>query len=74
MNHTIQGTCAEYMKQALIDCHRAGYPIIHTVHDEAEWSAAPGHGFVELPRQVTPYPAPIDVQVGPNWRDITNVR
>ena len=70
VNHEIQGSCAEIMKKALIECYKAGYPTIHTVHDEAEWSSPIGASFEYLPNPVAPFYAPIDVERGPNWRDI----
>ena len=70
VNHPIQGTCAEYMKKALIVAHKDGIPTSHTVHDEGDFSAPVGYRFPGLSEDVTPFPAPIDVKYGPNWRDV----
>ena len=73
VNHTIQGTCAEYMKQALIVCCDAGYPVTHTVHDEGNWSQPSNIDFEGLPKSVTPYDAPVTIKRGANWRDVKEV-
>lgn len=87
INAPIQGTAADIMKIAMIRLHNrlreGGYQtrLLLQVHDELVLETPPNEQevVVELARDTmsTAYalvvPLKVDVEVGPNWRDLTSV-
>jgi len=83
LNARLQGSAADVMKKAMVDCHKAGVfaatGIPHlTVHDELDWSdpqtKESAEAFREAERimvECIPLKIPlmIDVSVGANWGD-----
>lgn len=75
LNRIIQGSAGDQMKQALVDCDRAGIPLQLSVHDEIDLSVPD----LEMAREVSrimidavklTVPVTTDIEVGPNWKDI----
>jgi len=79
MNSLVQGTSAEMMKLALRDMHRAGYVPHITVHDEVDFSIQSNKQAREI-RDIMlncielTVPSKVDVELGPNWGDIKEVK
>jgi len=85
-NYTIQGTAAELMKKAMVECYEQGvFDYIGvprmTVHDELDFSDEGGvdDGFLEMahimetaiPLEV---PVLVDGEIGPNWADLKDIQ
>jgi DNA polymerase-1 len=83
LNACLQGSAADIIKRAMVECHRTGvfdeigFPHL-TVHDELDWSRAPGkaqdEGFAEAQRimeQCVPLKVPLRVSMsqGSTWGD-----
>lgn len=81
LNARLQGSAADVMKKAMVDCHKAGVfaatGVPHlTVHDELDWSdprtKESAEAFAEAERIMTQciplrVPLMVDVSVGANW-------
>ncbi len=88
INAPIQGTAADIMKKAMIELHRRlradGFQarMLLQVHDELVLEAPEAEvaAAAELTRTVMQsayrlrVPLKVDVEVGPNWRDLTDVQ
>lgn len=78
LNRLIQGSSADQTKQALVDADAAGYPIQLQVHDELDFSAENEQQALDLAsvmREAMPANVPfrVDVEVGPNWGELTEI-
>lgn len=87
LNYTIQGSAADLMKKAIVDCHKAGiydaigFPRL-IVHDEKDWSVRPGwdeSAFTEMQHimeNAIKFRIPIKVEGewGPNWSELYNLK
>jgi DNA polymerase-1 len=84
-NYTIQGTAADLMKAAMVQCYEdgvfdyIGVPRM-TVHDELDFSDFGGvdDGFIEMAHimeTAIPFRVPVlvDGEIGPNWADLTDI-
>jgi DNA polymerase I-like protein with 3'-5' exonuclease and polymerase domains len=72
LNSAVQGTAADQMKQALIDCHAEGYMPILQVYDECGFSVddeKTGSRLSEIMESSLPMeiPALAEPEYGPNW-------
>lgn len=85
LNYTLQGSSADMMKKAMVECYKAGIFAVTgiprlTVHDELDFSVAEvTPAFKEAMREmhhimqtVIPLRVPVicDLDVGPNWGDV----
>jgi len=68
VNHRIQGSAAETMKEALWNDRQA--PQIHTVHDQAIQDVKPGTDYMGYLNKPAPFWTPVEVKRGQNWRDV----
>jgi len=84
-NYTIQGSAADLMKVAMVECweqgvfDQTGVPRM-TVHDELDFSDEGGNdaAFLEMAHimeTALPFKVPVivDGEVGPNWQDLTDI-
>lgn len=72
INHIIQGTAAEFNKEALIYLHNQNQ--IHTVHDSGMQEELLDYTFPGIPGGIVPFDAPIELKEGPNWKDLVKVK
>jgi DNA polymerase I-like protein with 3'-5' exonuclease and polymerase domains len=85
LNYTLQGSSADMMKKAMVECYQAGIFDVTgvprlTVHDELDFSVAEvTPAFKEAMREMhhimqtcIPLRVPVicDLDVGPNWGDV----
>ena len=68
VNHVIQGTAAEFNKEALHYLRLQNQ--IHTVHDSGMQEELLGYVFPGIPEGIVPFHAPIELKEGPNWKDM----
>ena len=71
-NRAIQGGCGDYMKQALVDVHNAGYDVRLQVHDELccqVADAADARAIADIMERSVPMhlPMTVDVELGRSW-------
>lgn len=76
LNRLIQGSSADQTKQAMIDADEAGFELQLQVHDELDFSTdsrEEAEMLAEVMRNCVPcnVPAKVDVELGPNWGDIS---
>lgn len=76
MNRVVQGSAADMIKKAMIDCYKAGYVPSITVHDELDFSD------IEDDQQIKEIhdlmvnaislrvPNVVDIEVGKNWGEL----
>ena len=75
VNHTIQGSAAETMKEGLIIRDSKGYSdVVHTVHDSSLEEIYPqlfkgDYELHEIQEGLAPFPTPVDWGVGLNWME-----
>ncbi len=80
LNRLIQGGAAKQMKVALVTAHEAGYMLQLQVHDELDTSVdslRQAEEIATIMRDSSPelnVPAVVDIEIGPNWADITKVQ
>jgi DNA polymerase-1 len=73
LNYTIQGGCADLLKEAIVQY--GGTDLLCTVYDEINVSLPEGDGAVRL-RDVMcgamklDVPITADLEIGPNWADL----
>lgn len=72
MNSLVQGSAARQIKRSLVDCDRAGYPPLVSMHDENDFCVTSerecreiGEIMANAVRLVLPVTC--DLEVGPNW-------
>lgn len=73
MNRLIQGSAADMIKQAMVDCYHEGYVPCMTVHDELDFSDV--HDDKQMSRVTEimencvklTVPMKVDTTIGPNW-------
>ncbi len=79
MNKIVQGSAADMIKKAMLDCYDAGYVPSITVHDELDFCDIESQEQVEkihdimvnaIPLQV---PNKVDVELGENWGELEEV-
>lgn len=70
VNHPIQGSAAETMKEALVANQDAD--LFHTVHDEGDEYTLQGERRT-IQNNVAPFDTPIKIKRGINWRDLKEV-
>jgi DNA polymerase I-like protein with 3'-5' exonuclease and polymerase domains len=79
MNRLIQGSSADMIKKAMIDCHRAGYIPCLTVHDELDFcdlqSVKQAEEIKEMMLNCVKLlvPLKLDVEMGPSWGESEEV-
>lgn len=79
MNRLIQGSSADMMKKAMLDCYKAGYLPCITVHDELDFpnltSTKQIKEIAEIMNNCVKLRVPLklDVEVGPNWGELEEV-
>ena len=78
MNALIQGSSADMIKAAMVQCHREGFTPHLTIHDELDFSLS---SFSDMARiqdimlnavQIT-VPLKVDIELGKNWGDCDEV-
>jgi|TARA_Y100000310_G_scaffold2382_1_gene3096 DNA polymerase-1 len=68
INHPIQGSAAEILKEALIlDSDK---PQFHTVHDEGLLDVPSSYIYDGHINDVAPFDTPVETKIGINWRDM----
>jgi DNA polymerase I-like protein with 3'-5' exonuclease and polymerase domains len=79
MNKIVQGSAADMIKKAMLDCADAGYIPSITVHDELDFCD------IESPKQIEEIhdimvnaillkvPNKVDIEIGPNWGECEEV-
>lgn len=75
LNSLLQGSAADMMKKAMVDCYEAGLPVpLTTVHDEVNFSDPGGQdvSFLEIKDIMENcmelnVPVLVDEEVGPSW-------
>ncbi len=73
MNRLIQGSAADMMKKAMVDCYRAGYVPNITVHDELDFADITSDKQIKEINEIMlncikmDVPLKLDVEVGTNW-------
>jgi len=73
MNRLIQGSAADMIKKAMVDCYRAGYVPCLTVHDELDFCDITGEKMVKEISDIMlncvklQVPLKLDIERGPNW-------
>lgn len=79
MNRLIQGGSADMIKQAMVNCKKAGYIPSMTVHDELDFSDIQSEKQIKEIREIMltaiplQVPLKVDVELGPNWGEMTDV-
>lgn len=78
LNRLIQGSSADQTKQALVNADAAGFPIQLQVHDELDFSAENEQQALDLAQVMRDamhanVPFRVDVEVGPNWGELTEI-
>lgn len=76
LNRLIQGSSADQTKTALVVAHEQGIPLQLQVHDELDLSVnnrEEANHLADIMRTCSPcnVPAKVDVEMGPNWGDIS---
>ena len=76
LNRIIQGSAADQIKKAMLDADAAGFNIQLQVHDELDMSVeskehAQQLGEIMKDSLQLQVPNKVDVEVGPNWGDIS---
>lgn len=75
LNKLIQGTSADQMKKAMVDCENQGFEPFIQVHDELD-ASVPNREYAEamadVMRNSVPcrVPSKVDVELGPNWGNV----
>jgi hypothetical protein len=80
LNSLIQGSCADMMKQAMLNIYEAGFEIPHlTVHDEVDFSLS----LEDNPKEILnlligvfpeiTVPLRVDVEYGNSWGNLTSM-
>lgn len=81
LNMAVQPEAAEQMKQILVAAHKAGIPQQLTVHDEIDFSEPRGQN-VKQARELREImlnvvkiglPWKVDLELGPNWGELTKI-
>lgn len=72
LNRLIQGSSADQMKQAIVNCDAAGFYLQLTVHDELDTSVSSpeeAEGIAQVMRTAVPLslPVKVDVELGTSW-------
>jgi DNA polymerase I-like protein with 3'-5' exonuclease and polymerase domains len=79
MNRLVQGSSADMVKKAMVDCYRAGYIPCLTVHDELDFCDITETKQLEDIRDIMlncvklRVPLKLDMEVGPNWGECEEV-
>ena len=79
MNRLIQGSAADMMKKAMVDCFRAGYIPNLTVHDELDFATIENEKQISEIREIMlncvklEVPLKLDVETGPNWGELDEI-
>lgn len=77
LNSLIQGMAADEMKNAMLNMYKEGYMPGLTVHDEVDiLNLSSPEDFrrpveIMLESMVLPVPSRVDLEIGPNWGNIT---
>lgn len=78
MNTVVQGSCADLMKQNIIDCYEAGHVFSLTVHDEldaadkTEKQAREIKLIMESSLKLN-VPLKVDIEAGANWGKVAKI-
>jgi len=79
MNRLIQGSAADMIKKAMVDCYHTGYVPCLTVHDELDFCDLQGIKQVTEIKEIMLacvkllVPLKLDVEMGSNWGDCEEV-
>lgn len=73
LNSLIQGSAADMVKKAMVDCHKAGYIPNLTVHDELDFADISSDKMANEIKEIMlncvqlKVPLAVDVKRGPSW-------
>jgi DNA polymerase I-like protein with 3'-5' exonuclease and polymerase domains len=72
VNSLIQGSAARQIKKSLVDCHRAGYLPIVSLHDENDFCVTSARECEEISQIMCDavklvIPVTVDAEIGPDW-------
>lgn len=79
MNRVVQGSAADMLKKAMLDCYRAGYVPSITVHDELDFCDLDHPDQLieihDIMRDAIPLLVPnkVDCEIGQNWGELEEV-
>lgn len=79
LNRYVQGSSGDQMKRAIINVDREGYFLQLSVHDELDGSSsdkteAKKIGQIMIDSVTLTVPMKVDVEVGPNWANLTKLK
>lgn len=80
MNSLIQGSSADMIKKAMLDCYDAGYVIALNIHDELNQTDAKSDAEIRQVRDIMlncvklEVPLKVDTEVGPSWGEAEEVK
>lgn len=72
MNSLVQGSAARQIKKSIVECHRAGYLAMVSMHDENDFPVTSARECREIGEIMAGavrlvVPVTCDLEVGPNW-------
>lgn len=79
MNGLVQGSSADMIKQAMVDCYDAGYVIPLNIHDELDATDIQSDKQAKEIRDIMincvklEVPLKVDVELGPSWGEVVEV-
>jgi DNA polymerase I-like protein with 3'-5' exonuclease and polymerase domains len=79
MNRLIQGSSADMIKKAMVDCYKAGYVPCLTVHDELDFCDLQSTKQAEEIKEIMLscvkllVPLKLDIEMGPSWGECEEV-
>ena len=71
VNHVIQGSAGETMKEAVWMGRRE--PQIHIIHDEVLLDAPEDYQYIGYLHRPAPFDTPITLKKGSNWKDVQEI-
>jgi DNA polymerase I-like protein with 3'-5' exonuclease and polymerase domains len=80
MNRLIQGSSADMIKKAMLDCWDAGYLCHMTVHDELDFANIESEKQIKEIKEIMlncvklEVPLKLDVEIGPNWGELEKIK
>jgi DNA polymerase I-like protein with 3'-5' exonuclease and polymerase domains len=80
MNRLIQGSSADMIKKAMLDCWDAGYLCHMTVHDELDFANINSDKQIKEIKEIMltcvklEVPLKLDVEIGPNWGELEKIK
>jgi len=73
LNRLIQGSAADQVKQAMINCYKAGYLPMIQIHDELCFNVRPAKDPAEIKKIMEncipelKVPSLVDIAIGDDW-------